>query len=661
LSTEIVDPDDKPKQPRTPLGRAQLIPQGALDRQGYRAGDFWLGRSLNGKPVGWNEDLNLLTCAGPGAGKGVATVVPNLLMYPGCAVVVDPKGELATLTAQYRRDVLGQKVVVLDPARTANVPDDLRGTYNPFDALSASDPNAVTAAETITAGLVVPNPKAPDPFWDLAASSFITACALYMVRYLPPQQRTLMRLRQVVAEGDRELFEGYVDKCKARNPKFTPAKGEAFELFLKSMADTTTFDGLLREQAANLERMGDKTLGNVLTTASTHLNFLNSPELREVLATPDDPARTFRLSQFRSDGRKLTVYVCLPVDMMPRQGRWFRVILGQITQYLERTANQFDKTSAHPVLMMMDEFFQLGPIPTITNTLTFSRSSGLRLWLILQDLNQLKANYPDTWETIIGACGIKQFFGINDHFTAEYVSKLLGDQEIEVPSVTITRTTANTTGTNRSRSHGTGRSHTEGTSESDSHGQSSSSSYSSTTGSFESDTSGRSAGTGTSSGINAGAGVSRNREQRQGNELNTDQARGGSTSESTGFNSGVSSNQGWSTSSSSGTNKSETYGTTSSTSHTHTRGRNQSDTLNENRSTSTGESDSKSTGANYGLTMQRQARRLFKPEEVILGFTRDNLTQLVHVRDQGPMLLFRTPYYMDPALKGLLASPAKDE
>ena len=122
----LVFGEDQPKYNRRALASARCIPQEYLDRQGYRKGDFWLGRTLNGRPFGWNEEMNLLTCAGPGAGKGVSTVVPNLLEFPGSAV---PKGELASMTDAFRRDVLGQKVIVLDPAR-----EWLRGWYSPCKA-----------------------------------------------------------------------------------------------------------------------------------------------------------------------------------------------------------------------------------------------------------------------------------------------------------------------------------------------------------------------------------------------------------------------------------------------------------------------------------------------------------------------------------------------
>ena len=54
------------------------------------------------------------------------------------------------------------------------------------------------------------------------------------------------------------------------------------------------------------------------------------------------------------------------------------------------------------------------------------RGYGVKMWPILQDLNQLKDTYKDGWQTFIGNARVVQFFGTADVFTAEYVSKMLG-------------------------------------------------------------------------------------------------------------------------------------------------------------------------------------------------------------------------------------------
>lgn len=557
---------------RRELATSKLVPQHRLDRQGYETGDFWLGRTLNGKPFGWHEDLNLLTCAGPRAGKGVGAVIPNLLLFPGSAIVIDPKGELATETAGYRRDKLGQKVVVLDPAKVAKVPDDMRGTYNPLAQLNADDPGVVSAANSIASGIVVPNPKSKDPFWDQTALSFIQAVILYMVQFFPPEKRTLMKLRETASIGDWDLYQDFLQQMREGedgDPSYEGSPEKAFELLLAEMFDCDAFGGALREEAAKISQMGDSTRGNVLGNVRTHLDFLKDPLLWRALEENEEHPSTLNLADLRDQEQFTTVYICLPVDMMYTQGRWMRLLVMQICQYIQRT--EFNKETDWPVLMMIDEFFQLGPIPAIENTLTYAPGFGLRLWLIIQDIGQLKKNYPDTWETILGACGIKQFFGINDLPTAKYLSELLGEEEIDVPSITLTKNTSETRGENQSQTFGSSKSFTKGTNHSTSGGRSSS------------------FGSGASSGTNSSS------------------SSGSSFSQS--FSSNVSVTQ--------GTSRSETE------------------------------------GMSKGYTVAKQTRRLFRPEEALTAFTKENLVQILHVRDQGGMMLIRTPFYADPDLLAL--------
>ncbi len=65
-------------------------------------------------PVGIDDNRHIMTVAGSRAGKGRWLLVPNLLLYPGSALVLDPKGELAAITAR-RRQEMGQKVFIIDP------------------------------------------------------------------------------------------------------------------------------------------------------------------------------------------------------------------------------------------------------------------------------------------------------------------------------------------------------------------------------------------------------------------------------------------------------------------------------------------------------------------------------------------------------------------
>ena len=77
--------------------------------------------------IGWNDDRHVMTIAGSRAGKGVSLIIPNLLFYEGSALVIDPKGENARITAgdaakaRNQAAGLGQDVYVLDPFERSGV------------------------------------------------------------------------------------------------------------------------------------------------------------------------------------------------------------------------------------------------------------------------------------------------------------------------------------------------------------------------------------------------------------------------------------------------------------------------------------------------------------------------------------------------------------
>lgn len=655
---------------RRALSNARLVPQEMLDRQGFHPGDFWLGRTMAGRSFGWHEDMNLLTCAGPRAGKGVGVVVPNLLTFEGSTVVIDPKGELATLTAKYRRDQLGQKVVVLDPAGVAKVPEEMRGSYNPMAHLHSDNARVVSDASALANGIVVPKPDAKEPFWDDTALNFIQAVILYMSVYHPQETRTLTNLRQLCSIGDMDLYKEISKRAKETHPDFKEDRSQAFDAMLEDMFACDAYGGIIREAAGKIMQMGENTRGNVLSGLRTHLDFLNEPMLRDVVQGSSDPDRTFRLEELRDQSRGTTVYLCLPVDMMHMQGRWMRLVMMQIMRFIERT--DFDKTRDRPLLMMIDEFYQLGRMPSIVNSLTYAPGFGLRIWLIIQDIGQLKALYPNEWTTIMGACGIQQFFGVNDELTAKYVSEMLGEEEIEVPSISISANESATEGVNSSVSRGTNSSTTAGTNWSETHGTS----QSTTEGESSTRTLGTSQGTSVSSGVSENIGWSESKNGGFSTGTTTNYSTlpmagpGSSGSKSGSVNHGTSSGSSGGSSASRGISRqigtSSSVGQTKNTSKTYgssqssTNGGSYSETFGKSLTENEGTNSSTTGGRTFNITVNKQVRKIFRPEEVRLAFTKQNLTQLTYVRDQGGMVLFRTPYYADPFFVKLLESDSDE-
>ena len=83
------------------------------DRFAFGRGKIILGRA-KGRTVAFDDNRHVVTVAGSRAGKSATSLMSNLLTWDGSAIVIDPKGELATNTAKWRAK-LGQDVYILDP------------------------------------------------------------------------------------------------------------------------------------------------------------------------------------------------------------------------------------------------------------------------------------------------------------------------------------------------------------------------------------------------------------------------------------------------------------------------------------------------------------------------------------------------------------------
>ncbi len=83
-----------------------------------------------------------------------------------------------------------------------------------------------------------------------------------------------------------------------------------------------------------------------------------------------------------------------------------------------------------PVLLILEEMAALGRMAAIEKASGYIAGFGVKLFCILQDLSQLKAHYPQSWETFLANSGVITAHGTTDQTTTEYLSKRLGLTEI---------------------------------------------------------------------------------------------------------------------------------------------------------------------------------------------------------------------------------------
>ena len=103
-------------------------------------------------------------------------------------------------------------------------------------------------------------------------------------------------------------------------------------------------------------------------------------------------------------------------------------VFGKPVDLTVRTLPQFDPKAKHQVLMLLDEFPLLGPMPVLADAFAFVAGYGMRLMLVMQSKAQLRdpALYgPDKAAAILDNCGAEVIFGTKDLGLAKEMSERL--------------------------------------------------------------------------------------------------------------------------------------------------------------------------------------------------------------------------------------------
>jgi type IV secretory pathway TraG/TraD family ATPase VirD4 len=628
-------------------------PDEVEERYLYHDGTIWLGRSASEHqtPLGYRDDRHVCLVGGSRGGKGTTGIIPTLVTWPGSICVVDPKGENATITAARRgggsqhAKGMGQSVKVLDPFQSAQVDDGLRGRFNPLDALDPQNEETIDEAGRIADAIVVIHEGSNDPFWDESARAMVKGLILHVLT--APQyegRRNLITLRKLITRGDWETIETLRDAGEKDIP---PAHG----LLWTGLANNQAFDGLVAgigDSFTNMLLNSPKQFESVLQVANRNTEFIDSPAMQRLLGASD-----FQLSELKTRPEGLSLYLCLPQRYMSTHYRWLRMMIALTVTEMEKVRGK--PATGHPVLLVLDEFAGLKRMEVIEHAVAQIAGYGVKMFFVLQSLEQLKGAYKENWETFLANSGLKVFFNLEDNFSRDYVSKLIGETEV----IREVRSGSEGVSESESVSHSTSESRSESTSRSTSRGTSESRGRSDSIGTSENEGTNSSTSTGKSWGINSSRSRSQNYTYAQGiifrrydderigdsRTQSEGESKGWTKGESHGVSHGTSRSKTGGTSETSGTSISETDGTTYGTSTSETEG------------TTRGTSQSRTSGASETI----HKRALVTPDEIGQVFSRiDERAHpaypglaLVVISGARPVALRRVNYFEDFQFMGL--------
>ncbi len=365
---------------------------------------------LDGVPLFYNGKAHGVLVAPTRQGKGISVVIPNLLHNQGSMCVTDPKGELASVTAQHRAKKFGQAVYIVNPWGLHGLPSH---RFNPFGYLveTYADPAQRRSLTEEVASLVLQ--LLPEPEGEKN-------------RYFREGSRKILRalLLLFATRGDAarcnpvELW-----RVLQSPPRLIAAIGE--------MADSEALDFMLRDIADDLQKLmtgSADQFGDFREGASQTVSIFDPAGWLADSVTASD----FSFADLKS--RKATVYLVIPSDKIGTYGPWLGLLTRRAIDSVARTPGKSN------VLFLLDEAANMGKLAGLSEALTLLPGLGVRVWFIVQALEQLENLYGRaTTQVILSQAEVKQFFAVQSLPLAKQLSEACGMRTVKTTNIGLGR------------------------------------------------------------------------------------------------------------------------------------------------------------------------------------------------------------------------------
>lgn len=371
----------------------------------YRPGKVLLGRAYGLgfgwlMPVGMKVTRHLFMFAMTGAGKTVF-MVTLVSLWRGSVFLIDPKYQITHAL----RGRSKKRWVVYDPFRLGGVAS---AVWNIFDEMKAAMARegpqaAVRWAVKIAESLIVTTPGNRSPFFPNSARAFTVSVILFQLRYLREEQHNLVAFRALINRG----LDAHAQ-----------SRDEAFEFLLYTMRQCDDFGGAIANGAAAMTNMGKETLGNVLATLREQTKWIDLPEMHQVLMGRS----TVLTTELKTRNDRVLSFAAPTSAIREELAPFARLLSNTICHNFETLGVR----KRIPCLLAIDEMPSQGHNRALEVAAPVLRGYGAVLLGIAQDVENLRAAYPDSWSGFTGNADAVWWLGSNHEETMGYLEGVLG-------------------------------------------------------------------------------------------------------------------------------------------------------------------------------------------------------------------------------------------
>jgi len=387
------------KRSRT-YGTARWATETDIDRLKLTEGDGVILGTWRGKLLRHDGDEHVLVIAPTNTGKSVGVSLPTGLVWRHSYIALDLKGENWRITSGTRA-AFGP-VYRFAPAETTT------HRYNPLTQVRRGEAE-VRDAQVLADMLVDPEGSLRErSHWQLRGFELIVSMILWTL--YAEEDKTIARIAELLADPKRPVLS-----------------------LLEDMLTRPILDGrphpIVAAGARQLLDMADAERSGVVSTALGYLALYRDPVLARATSASD-----FDIEDLIRGPRPVSLYFVVPPEELSRLKALIRLILNQVMKRLTEIAGQDNDARASAslgdadgrrVLLMLDEFPQLGRLDFFEHALAYIRGYRIKACLVAQSLNQIAQAYGEH-NSILDNAHVRVAFACNDERTAKRISDMLG-------------------------------------------------------------------------------------------------------------------------------------------------------------------------------------------------------------------------------------------
>lgn len=400
------------------------------------SGAFWGRFAGSSSPVLFFDFVsNAMTIAPAGSGKGIYTVVPNIMSIRHGKVIADFKGELVCM-CKAALEKRGEIVRVLNPG---NLWSDIIGPSDSFNPLNiiADDLTRIGGLRDVIDDLsefgmqLQPEPgdkESENTFFreggrQLTGFTSLTESMVDLFDATLSSVALLLENRQRLEDTARWIAGVDIEGKPHPDGPFPIEHTEWAKIH--DPHDLAEFAKLVRAKAHNILALmsGDsRTFDSFLTGAQQSIAVFAFGRLASTMGRS-----TFSMNDLKESKKPTTLFIVADASRAEAS----KSFVG-LMQWSCMTAMKRHPAKDRPVYFILDEATNY-KINGLESLLTWGRSYGIRLHLIFQDFAAFERTYGKTaLDTLLGETELKQFLpGQRSPKTLELISKqMLGEQSV---------------------------------------------------------------------------------------------------------------------------------------------------------------------------------------------------------------------------------------